>query len=90
MCAWHANEYFIESGRNSDQQKNYFDPNDLSLRTSYREQDYPYRKRAGGRPSNQPNKQLVAKGGRGVFPKNSRRTTSNTRHFLQHSRGNHK
>ena len=26
MCAWHANEYFIESGRNSDQQKNYFDP----------------------------------------------------------------
>lgn len=36
-------------------------PNDLSLRTSHREQDYPCPKRAGGRPSNKPNKQLVVK-----------------------------
>lgn len=42
--------------------------NDLFLWTSHREQDCPYVKNAGERPSNQANKQSVAKVGRSAFP----------------------
>ena len=75
--------------KNSDRQKNYFDLNKSLLWTSHHENGSPCVEKVNPSAPSKSSKQSTSRYSLSKYdPRNSCRTTSGTRHFLQHSSGN--
>ena len=75
--------------KNSDRQKNYFDLNQSLLWTPHHENGSPCVEKVNPSAPSKSSKQSTSRYSLSKYdPRNSCRTTSGTRHFLQHSSGN--